>query len=290
MTEVIKHGLWRPLAVVLVSVVLLTACETAEPKVTTYIEVQRADTIHEYGEPKFSVAPGDVLKVIRSKTCRFGYGECWEVLNVKTGETGYVIAEKMKKWHRVYTDGQSFADTSNNDSAGSGIVEGNPGSLIDCTVREGLLPDIAAMKVGDGADKGIIIGPTGWKVDLIRVAPGKTRFEVRRHDGSVDPELTRKVGKALRSCAAIKPQPFGARTRMFCFVGEQGRRFSIYVENNNFDDRTCRASCSYTDQGQDGVLACSGTIPARAKRMVFCTKYGRHSKFVFTGKSTMACE
>lgn len=199
MIQVIKHGLWRPLAVVLVSVVLLTACETAEPKVTTYIEIQRADIVHEYGEPKFSVAPGDVLKVIRSQTCRSGYDECWKVLNVKTDEIGYVLAEKMKKWHRVYTDGQSIADTSNNDSAGSGIVEGDPVSLMVCTFGKGLFPD-AAMKVGDGADRGIIIGPDGWRVDLIRVPPGKTRFEVRRHDGSVDPELTRKVGKALRSC------------------------------------------------------------------------------------------
>lgn len=87
-----------------------------------------------------------------------------------------------------------------------------------------------------------------------------------------------------------EPIPLNINMRMFCAVGENGRWFSIYVENRNFEDRTCRASCSYTDKGQDGVLACSGTIPAQSRRMVLCTKYTRNSKFVFTGKKTLECD
>ncbi len=100
MIEAMKHKLWRPLIMVLFSAVLLTACGT------TYIEIQRPEIIREFGSPKFSVTPGDVLKVTRTKNCRTGEGVCWEVLNVKTGEIGYVFAEEMKKWHRVYSEGQ----------------------------------------------------------------------------------------------------------------------------------------------------------------------------------------
>lgn len=87
-----------------------------------------------------------------------------------------------------------------------------------------------------------------------------------------------------------EPIPLNINMRMFCAVSENGRRFSVYVDNRNYGDRTCRASCSYRDRGQDGVLACSGTVPAQANRMVLCTKYGRHSKFVFTGEKKLACE
>lgn len=96
---------WMPLALLFASFLLLAACETAEPKVTS-IEIQRPDTVSEGGQIKFRVAPGDVLKVIKSQTCRYGHDECWEVENTKTGEIGYVQADKMKKWHRVRTEGQ----------------------------------------------------------------------------------------------------------------------------------------------------------------------------------------
>ena len=52
---------------------------------------------------KFTVIPGDVLEVVRSKICLSGKGECWEVRNIKTGETGFVNAETMKNRHYVYT-------------------------------------------------------------------------------------------------------------------------------------------------------------------------------------------
>jgi hypothetical protein len=87
-----------------------------------------------------------------------------------------------------------------------------------------------------------------------------------------------------------EPVPLNINMRMFCAVSENGRRFSVYVDNRNYGDRTCRASCSYTDRGQDGVLACSGTVPAQANRMILCTKYARESKFVFTDGKTLACD
>jgi hypothetical protein len=68
----------------------------------TFIEIKEPDQVREFGEPKYDVSPGDILEVIHTKTCRSGSGICWKVRNIKTGELGYVFAERMKKRHRVY--------------------------------------------------------------------------------------------------------------------------------------------------------------------------------------------
>jgi hypothetical protein len=70
----------------------------------TLIKVQQPDSIYEYGKVKFKVNSGDVLEVVKSKTCRGGFGECWVVRNVSTGETGFVRADLMKSKHKVYTE------------------------------------------------------------------------------------------------------------------------------------------------------------------------------------------
>ena len=70
--------------------------------VRTFIEIKEPDQVHEFGELKYEVSPGDILEVKRIKRCRSGRGICWEVRNVKTGELGYVSAERMEKMHHVY--------------------------------------------------------------------------------------------------------------------------------------------------------------------------------------------
>jgi hypothetical protein len=67
----------------------------------TYINIQKPDNLYEYGKLKYTVSPGDVLEVMRSKTCRSGYGECWQLRNVKTGEIGYANADRMKEAHQI---------------------------------------------------------------------------------------------------------------------------------------------------------------------------------------------
>jgi len=69
----------------------------------TYIKIQVADIVGSGGKVKFKIIPGDVLEVIRSQPCRGGRGECWEVKNTKTGETGFVPANRMKNRHHVFT-------------------------------------------------------------------------------------------------------------------------------------------------------------------------------------------
>ena len=68
-----------------------------------YIEIKVPDSVFSGGKLKYKIVPGDQLEVIRKKTCLDGKSECWEVKNVKTGETGFVNAEKMKQIHYVYT-------------------------------------------------------------------------------------------------------------------------------------------------------------------------------------------
>jgi hypothetical protein len=74
----------------------------------TFIEIKEPDQVREFGEPKYDVSPGDILEVIQTKTCRSGSGICWKVRNIKTGELGYVFAERMRKRHRVYKGDSNF--------------------------------------------------------------------------------------------------------------------------------------------------------------------------------------
>ena len=72
-----------------------------ELEIPFFVLVQRNDEVQEGGKLKYRVQKGDVLKVLRRKTCLDGYSECWEVQNIKTGVIGYVVARRMKEWHSI---------------------------------------------------------------------------------------------------------------------------------------------------------------------------------------------
>jgi hypothetical protein len=72
-----------------------------ELKIPFYILIQQNHEVQAGGKLKYRVQKGDVLKVLRRKTCLDGYSECWEVLNIKTGVIGYVVAQHMKELHLV---------------------------------------------------------------------------------------------------------------------------------------------------------------------------------------------
>ncbi len=69
-----------------------------------YIKIIEPDSVYAGGKVKYSLVPGDVLEVIRKKTCLGGTGECWEVRNIQTGETGFVSAKQMESIHYVYIE------------------------------------------------------------------------------------------------------------------------------------------------------------------------------------------
>ena len=80
---------------------LVSSCSTTK----RYVEIQDTDYVMVYGKDRFKVTTGDILEVIQIKPCRGNYyGTCWKVRNVKTGLTGYVMADKMKERHRVYIE------------------------------------------------------------------------------------------------------------------------------------------------------------------------------------------
>ena len=68
---------------------------------TTYILIESDEQIYENGQPKFTANRGDILEVIRVKTCISGSGICWQVRNTKTGETGFRRADVLKQRHTV---------------------------------------------------------------------------------------------------------------------------------------------------------------------------------------------
>jgi hypothetical protein len=88
------------LIVVGIALSSIITCSTSR----RYIEIQGSDAVFEYGKVKYEVWPGDKLEIVAAQTCRGGKGLCWRVRNIKTGETGYVSADKMKENHHVYTE------------------------------------------------------------------------------------------------------------------------------------------------------------------------------------------
>ena len=85
----------------LIGIFFITACSTTK----RYIEIQEADYLAEYGRKTYELNKGDVLQVIQIKPCRFNYYlTCWKVRNVQTGDTGYVVADRMEEKHRVYIE------------------------------------------------------------------------------------------------------------------------------------------------------------------------------------------
>ena len=86
---------------VVISVVFLCTISACAPT-TTYINIQYPDKVYQGGKFLYAVNPGDELEVMYTKTCPDGRNECWAVRNVKTNETGYVLARHMKGVHKVY--------------------------------------------------------------------------------------------------------------------------------------------------------------------------------------------
>lgn len=75
----------------------ITACASK----ITYIEIKQPTKLWMGGKPIHSAQPGDILRVVDSKTCLSG-GICWWVRNDKEGYGGIVPADEMKTIHRVY--------------------------------------------------------------------------------------------------------------------------------------------------------------------------------------------
>jgi len=102
-------------SIVLFSLFFFTACDvyvvpktqsaqspvSPELEIPFFILIQQNDEVQEGGRLKYRVQKGDLLKVLRRKTCLDGYSECWKVKNIKTGVVGYVAARRMKEWHSV---------------------------------------------------------------------------------------------------------------------------------------------------------------------------------------------
>jgi hypothetical protein len=105
------------------------ASEELNPR-KTYIRIESTEQIYEDGQPKFIANPGEILEVIRVKTCISGSGTCWQVRNNKTGETGFRRADVMKQRHTVYEVNEESTSKLNLDEL---PVAGTELSQVDFT-------------------------------------------------------------------------------------------------------------------------------------------------------------
>jgi hypothetical protein len=89
----------RRVSLVTLGLVVFCACAST----STRIAIQSRDWVGMFGQAEFEVQPGDELEVLYSKPCRGNRSEtCWNVRNVKTGETGMMSKRHAKAVHRVY--------------------------------------------------------------------------------------------------------------------------------------------------------------------------------------------
>ncbi len=78
---------------------------TFSKELPKYVQIKKELVITESGEPKFTVHKGDKVKVLESRTCKSGRGECWKIRDPKTQLTGYILARELKINHKpVYED------------------------------------------------------------------------------------------------------------------------------------------------------------------------------------------
>ena len=79
---------------------MLSSCAASN----NFIIIKQPDVVYGYGNEIFEVDPDDVLEILEIRPCRDRIEICWKVKKVRTGETGYVEAERMYKWHEVYIE------------------------------------------------------------------------------------------------------------------------------------------------------------------------------------------
>ncbi len=89
-------------SLMLVVIVVSFAISGCLASKTKYVEIQSPTNLWMRGEAVATLQPGDVLKVVGSKTCRGGNDTCWWVKSEKGGVAGIVSADEMKHLHRVY--------------------------------------------------------------------------------------------------------------------------------------------------------------------------------------------
>ena len=85
------------------SLAMLSSCAASK----NFIIVRQPDVVYEYGEEKFDIEPDDILEILEIRPYRDRIEIYWKVKRVRTGETGYVEAERMNKWHEVHIEEES---------------------------------------------------------------------------------------------------------------------------------------------------------------------------------------
>jgi len=84
----------------------------------------------------------------------------------------------------------------------------------------------------------------------------------------------------------VKPQN---HVTMWCNTTNGGHTIQITASNNSANNISCSSTCYYKLGGLNGNLYCSGTVPARANHVVFCSRYSSNTTFVVTNVGSNNC-
>lgn len=79
---------------------MISSCAASK----NFIIIKEPDVVYQSGKEKFDVNPDDILEILEIRPYPDRIEIYWKVKRVRTGETGYVEAERMNKWHEVYIE------------------------------------------------------------------------------------------------------------------------------------------------------------------------------------------
>jgi hypothetical protein len=89
-----------------------------------------------------------------------------------------------------------------------------------------------------------------------------------------------------------KPKEAGLPAKavsMWCTTTNNAHIIRISASNSAATNASCSSICYYQSGGATGSLYCSGTVPAHANNVTFCSRYSSNSTFVVTDPGYNNC-
>jgi hypothetical protein len=92
--------------------------------------------------------------------------------------------------------------------------------------------------------------------------------------------------KATSNAAAVAPL---RSVSMWCNTVNAGHTIQIRASNSSGNNISCTSTCYYKQGGANGTLQCTGTVPAHANNVSFCSRSSSNSTFVVTDPGNNNC-
>lgn len=103
---------------------------------------------------------------------------------------------------------------------------------------------------------------------------------------AVNPTTEQKIEKPEQQLEEVETKAIS----MWCFATDNGHRIKITASNSENRNVSCDSRCYYKDgSGYNGVLSCSGTVPAKANQVTFCDRYSSNTTYTVTNSGSNSC-